>query len=198
MAKRKKVTVTDFGNVVKEFAVDNVTTIDWHGIEIEIRRTLPLVDVLGFVEEVVESCFTEDGDYVPEVLNFAINCSVLTRYANLTMPKDIQQRYFLIYSSDILSTVMSYINLEQYAEITGAIGNKIEFLCDADIVASRNKLNELIMKFSEMEERFGQIFEGLSSADLSNMFKATAGGNITEAGLVKAFLANKEDTGGES
>ena len=77
MAKRKRVSINALEKVMKStYTPEEVIT--WHDIEVTITKTLPLKDVIGMVNDVVESCFAmEDGDFLPEIRDFAIKSAVL-------------------------------------------------------------------------------------------------------------------------
>lgn len=188
--KEKKVTIGEFKNVMKE-NFENIITIDWHGVEVQVKKTISLVEMMSFVNEVVESCFDDEGDYMPEIMDFAIKSNVLTRYANFTMPDNLEARYTMIYVSDAVHAVYSLIDADQINEILGAIDRKIDFLCSGDIAYARNQLRAVVAKFDDMQDQFGEIFDGLSAEDLSNMFKATNTGSLDEVELVKAFVEHQ-------
>ena len=80
MAKtEKKVSIALFDKIVKEH-FQNEATIQWHEAEVRVKRTLSLKEMLSFVDEVVGSCFHDELGYMPEVKDFAIKSSILTRY----------------------------------------------------------------------------------------------------------------------
>lgn len=190
--KEKKVTIGEFKNVMKE-NFENIITIDWHGVEVQVKKTISLVEMMSFVNEVVESCFDDEGDYMPEIMDFSIKSNILTRYANFTMPDNLGARYTMIYVSDAIHAVYSLIDADQINEILAAIDRKINFLCSSDIAMARNQLKNIVVKFDEMHDQFGEIFDGLSTEDLSNMFRATSNNSIDEVELVKAFLEQKTE-----
>lgn len=128
---------------------------------------------------------------MPEIMDFAIKSNVLTRYANFTMPDNLEARYTMIYVSDAIHAVYSLIDADQINEILAAIDRKINFLCSGDIAYARNQLKSIVVKFDEMQDQFGEIFDGLSAEDLSNMFRATSNNSIDEVALVKAFMEQK-------
>lgn len=115
-------------NKLESTIQDNVTVVhmvDYPEIEITIRRILPLQEVLQFVEDVVSSCIDSDtGRYIPEIQPFVIRSSVLTRYANFTLPKDPEKQYDLIYNTGAYQQVMRNIDRVQYDEILYAINER--------------------------------------------------------------------------
>lgn len=159
-------------------------------IEVTIRKTLPLQDVLSFVSGVVDSCIDKDtGVYLAEVKQFAIYASLLTEYANFTLPSNTEKQYELIYNTDAVDFVLKYIDVRQYEEICDAIDARIEHeLCMIRSEAS-HKLNVLIAKFEELIQKSTEMFEGLGDADMAAIAKSlSAIENVDEKALAHAVL----------
>ena len=100
--------------------------------------------MMEFCKEIAENCFTNDGSFIPEIMDFAIKSGVLTRYANFRLPENLEEQYRLIYNTDAYETVVRRINTDQLNEIVRAANMKIKYLCDSDVLAFRAKMEELI------------------------------------------------------
>lgn len=185
--KEKKISITTFERIVKENEVPTVTE-QWFDTEIVITPTLPLVEMLQFVSEVVDVCFLEDGTYVPELMDFAIKSGILTHYANFTLPQDSKKQYWMIYSSDAVEMVMPHINNVQFEEIVGAIRRKVAHMLSADVQNMRAQLSTLIQAFSEMSDNLSGMFDGVSKEDIERVMGAVGDGGIDEKKLVEAYL----------
>lgn len=130
MAKKEaRISINALETVVKE-RFQNVVTERWFDFDVTIKCVLPLQDALQFVKDVVESCFLEDGTYVPEVKDFAIRSGVLTSFANFTLPTNIKKRYELVYCSDAYNFVISHINGEYFRVLMSAIDEKLDHVLD--------------------------------------------------------------------
>lgn len=127
--KEKKISVNALETVMKE-RFQNVVTERWFDFDVTIKGVLSLQDALQFVKDVVESCFLEDGTYVPEVKDFAIRSGVLTSFANFTLPSNIKKRYELVYCSDAYDFVISHINSEYFHMLMTSIDEKLEHILD--------------------------------------------------------------------
>lgn len=197
MAKNeKRITVAEFEKVVKEKCSEtlpSVITDEWNGITVTIRPSLPLVDMIYFVDEVVDACFSEDGDFMPEVIDVLIKRSILSRYANFNLPIDLRKAYELIYHSDAFEFVVARINSNQITEIINAISTAIKYRCDSNITEMRKQLSNLLLMMSDMGEKFGNVFDGLSTEDVSNLIKTLASPNLDEKKLVDAFLSKENE-----
>ena len=186
-------------NKLESTMKENVTVVPMDGypdIEITIRRVLPLREVLQFVEDVVSSCIDADtGRYIPEIQAFVVRSSVLTRYANFTMPKDPEKQYDMIYNTNALQQVMSYIDMSQYEEIMYAINERVkhelammESSASSQAAALTAKINSFV---SSMEELFGAMDAGDMSALVKNLSDISS---IDEGKLVNAVMeAKKKD-----
>lgn len=93
MAKsEKRISISVMDKIIKEH-FENTTTEQWYGIEVQIKKTLSFTEMMEFVNDVVLSCFQEDGGFVPEVMDFAIRSNILSKYANFSLPDKLEHRY---------------------------------------------------------------------------------------------------------
>lgn len=176
---------------------NNVITVPMDGypeIEIMIRRTLPLQAVLQFVEDVVATCVDNvSGRYIPEIKSFAIRASVLTQYANFTLPKDPEKQYDIVYNTDAFNQVMSHIDREQYDEILNSINERIkhEVTMMENMVA--NQMSELTSKIDSFISNSEEMFGSIDNKDIAALMKNLSNiGDIDEGKLAKAVFELKK------
>lgn len=154
---------------------DNTLSIPLDGIEgvnIEITKTLSLKDMIEFVEVVAESCVSmESGEYTPQIKDFAIKREVLTRYANFTMPSNIEKQYEFIYYSAAFDTVYRHINQAQYQEILASIDEKIKYMLSCITSVSAQSTAKLLGRLDAIAEQGSAMFESLQGEDIGNMLK---------------------------
>lgn len=188
MAKtEKRISINVLDKIAKE-NFENISVQEWFGVEIEIKRSLGLTDILEFVNDVTISCFGESGNFLPEVLDFAIKSNILTRYANLTMPENLEHRYKLIYHTDIVDAVCNHINMAQLKEVVSSINRKIDYLCSVNVSVIQRKLTELVSAFENMQKQTGNIFDGVSSDDVNKLLGAINNGTFSEDKVVEAYM----------
>lgn len=185
------VSVNAFERAAKEQLKGSVTE-SWFGTEVNIRRTLPLVEMLRFVKDLTEACFLEDGTFVPEMMEFTVKSGILTYYANFRLPENLKKQYELIYGTDAVDMVRAHINLSQLNEIVEAANRKIEYLCDSDIRALRAKLDELVSAMKAVGEETSSMFEGVDPADVQKLIGSLEGGGVDERKIVDAYLSHME------
>ncbi len=187
MANENRIPVDAFDQTIQELAVSDAI-IDWHGLEVTVKHTIGFSDMMKFVNDAAESCFSEAGTFVPEVMDFAIKSNILSRYANVTLPEDLEHQYALIYMSDIVDAVCEHINAEQLREITTAVRQKVRYACDANVTMIQQKTKELLSAFEEIGKQAESMFSNVSQDDIQKLVGAISNGGFDEDALVKAYL----------
>lgn len=175
----------------------NEFDINFHDITVHITKTLSLQEMLEFVSSVVESCFMEDGEYLPEAFELAFRCNVLTRYANFTLPESTEKKYALAYASDAYCTVREYINHVQFDDIYTAAVDKIEHRKNMIICEQRRRVDELTSACSALIEKVGGMFADVNAEDIVNVVKAMGNSEIDEEAIVRAYLQEQKSSGDE-
>lgn len=200
MAKgQKRISVNAFERVAKQNVLPIVTK-QWFGNELVIKPTLSLTEMLQFVNDVVTSCFNDQGDYMPEILDFAMGNNILEKYANFTLPKSLESRYEMIYNTDAVDTVCSNINQEQFKDIYSAIKRKIEYQCDSNSNFIRTSFEKILNSIGAIQEKADTIFDGVESDDVERLVQTL--GNTDELSankIVEAYLSqtHQESTNGD-
>ena len=191
MAKgEKKVSIALFDKIARtHFQNENV--IQWHEAEVRVKRTLSLTEMLSFVDDVVGSCFHDKMGYMPEVKDFAIKSNILTRYANFSMPDDLEHRYQMVYGTDAVDVVCSAIDTVQLQEIVNSINSKIRFLCDSKANLIQECINSVLETMEEMRDNTKDIFDGLSQEDLKALMGAITEHGLSEQKIVEAYMEQK-------
>lgn len=188
MAKtEKKVSIALFDKIVKEH-FQNEATIQWHEAEVRVKRTLSLKEMLSFVDEVVGSCFHDELGYMPEVKDFAIKSNILTRYANFSVPDNLEHRYQMVYGTDAVDAVCAVIDTTQLQEIVNSINDKIRFLCDSKATMIQERINDVLNTMEKMRDNTKSIFDGITQNDLKNLMGAITSNGLDEQKLVQAYI----------
>ena len=197
--KEKKISINAFEKVMKEMYTEDSVVIDWRGIEVKVKRTLGANEVVSFTTGVVNSCFGSDLSYNPEAKEIAFKTNILTKYANFTMPADIELQYKLLYCTDAVHAVMEHINMEQLDEIRNAISERIQYRIRANVETVNRQVTDLFAAIDNMQHQLSTMFSGISDGDITKLTEALSGG-IDEEKLVKAYMdhtntSNEEDDG---
>lgn len=190
MAKKEsRVSINKLESVLKE----NIVVVPMRGnedVNITIRRTLPLKDMMQFVENVVSSCVdAETASYTPEIKEFAIRSEILTTYANFNLPSNVEKQYESLYCTDVLCQVMEHINNKQLHEIEAAIDARIDHEVKMIETVLAAKTNEMMLRIEAMVEQFEAAFGGINSDDFNGVVKKLSEmDSMTEESIAKAVL----------
>lgn len=188
MAKdEKRISINAFEKIAKEQFPEYVTE-HWFDIEVTIRRSISLTEMIEFVQEIVNACILEDGSYHPEIMDFAIKSGILTHYANFTLPTNLEKQYWLIYSTGAVDMVYQHINTVQLQEIVNSANRKIDYLCDYDVAAVKAKLDKILENFATMGDQMEAIFSGVDNEDLQKVVAAVGDGKLSEEKIVSAYI----------
>lgn len=178
------------GSYSKE-AEESVTTIKWREEEIGIKKYLSLKDMLEFVDKVVKSCFLDDGTYLPEIEEFVIRVCILEKYTNFELPTNTQDKYSLVYCTDIINAISIHIDAEQLSEIRATVSKKINHQLRLNVESSHRKFEELYSAFSNLQTNIEQLFSGIDTENVNSMLSAFNNGSFDEKKIVDAYMDRK-------
>ena len=185
--KNRRISINAMDSIMKT-QYENITTERWNEIDITIKRTISLGDMLSFVNDVVASCFQDNGEFMPEVLDFAIRSNIILKYSNVSLPDNLEHRYAILYCTDIVNFVRGYADQEQVDEIINAIHQKVDYLCNTNVRAIQSKLNELISAFDNLQSKTADVFNNISSEDVAKLARVLSSGDLSEDKIVAAYM----------
>lgn len=186
--KTKRISVSAIDEILKN--QEEVETVQWNGLEVVIKKTLSMDDMLNFVDSVVQSCFdAQTGEYRPEAKDFAMRVNIMTRYANFALPeRNVAHQYDIAVRSGVTDMILSHINSAQFYEMVRAIDSKIEHKASANIQVLTKKFDDVVTEFENLQEKMSSMFNGVSSADLQKLAESLANGNFSEEKIVEAMM----------
>lgn len=187
MAKTKTVTV----QIPKGFA-PNLVAIEWGGVEITVKRTLSLTEMIEFVANVVESCFDDSGNFMPEIMDFAVKVNIATIYANIKLPKDIKKQYELLYISNITDSIVKQVNTQQLTEILNSISAKVKYKTDSRVNAAHAEIKKIAEGFSDTKSRLDNLMSFFSDMDVKDIVQKFA--NMDEKEFAREYASVLRNT----
>lgn len=165
MAKIKKISATAFSRAVKN-NFDDVLFEDWCGLQIVITPTISLQEVFNLVADVSTNCFSSDGDYIPEAMSALLNCGIIEKYTNISLPEDVTERYDLVMRSGVIDLVLPRINEMQYEQIVEAIRDKVEYMCDSNVSKLSSSISQIVESVKSLKDRAERMFDGISEGEI--------------------------------
>lgn len=184
-----------YNDLKATISADNaVSVFNWNGLNIEVKRFLSMEDMILFTDAVCDSCFDySTGKYRPEVKDFVTRSCILEIYANFDLPENLEERYELVYQSDVIPEIMKYISKAQFDAILIAIDNKIDERIDINIARFEKEKEEVLAQASDLLSIIQSIFDGIDNSTVKRIADSVSNTNIDTDHFIKATVeANVE------
>lgn len=189
MAKQKKISIKDLDSALKKdnrIGVEN--KIEWNGLDILVKYTVSLKDIMSIAEGVTRICFTDEGIFIPEVKDFAFKCFVIDTYSNVALPSDTEKKYDIAVCSGLFEAIVPYIYQKQLYELQCAVEDKVAHRAQANIEMITKQMEELYNKFNEICNGMTEITSQINPDDISKLADAMANGSLSEEKIVEAYM----------
>lgn len=186
MNEQKRISSEDILNITNDYYY-NFSTLEWHGIEIEIQRTISGYDAESFVNAVLNNCFNEIGDYLASEKDYSEKLYLIEFYTNIDMPDSYAARYDILYRTDIVTQVLSKINIDQFNTIRKSIEDMIAYKKDTYIENLKKQSEEFFEQLSELSNIIGVLFSDINKSDVDNLFNAVTDGVFDDNKVVDLY-----------
>ena len=186
--------MTDKELVNKSDVMYETRTFEWDNQTIEVKKFLPIGEAMGFVSNVVDGCFDDNGTFIPEALDFLKRYELVKRYTNIAMPNDTTDTYAILYGTELYNDIFGMVNLDQANALYVAIDKRIELLTNDKTREIENKINELYSTLSNFVNTIRSVFDDVTGEQLADFINAVANGEINEEKIASSVLkARRED-----
>lgn len=169
-------------------------------VKMIVRDFLPLTDVLVFVREVAESVVDmEEGVYRPEMYDYMMRYCLMTIHANLTLPKDPEKAYDLMYNTPVIEQIMQIVgSTVQYKNIESMIENKIVHNLEIIERSVEKQVREYLNMMEQFTNSVAPLFEDMDADKVAEFFnRMSEEERIDERALVEAFRETQEKVEGK-
>lgn len=192
MAKKsEKINISAFEKAVKEAPNFQGTTVEWYGLELKIRTSISLNEMVDSVSVIYNSCFLSDEEYMPEAFDIALRCEMIEKYTNITLPSSVEKRYELIYGTNLLDIINTYADSDQVSAIIEAARNRINYKKAMNISKFEKRQNEILNTLENLQTQMEQVFGSISNDDIKSVLKAVSSAGIDESKLAEAIIKKK-------
>ena len=201
MAENKKIGYQKIKEKADDY-FEKKTVIDFHGLEIEVQKRIPYVRLSMIIDAVVKSCFdAENGEYIPEVRDFATRLAVASAYTNLELPDETEEQYDMMYGTDLMEKIYEAIDYIQLSTLRGSIQKRCDIINDMNRTAIEKELYEAMETIGNIADGFAKMFDGVSNADMTKMIRMIGEHGLDEGKLAEAVVreqnAIREKEGGK-
>lgn len=193
MAKRKMkmISIEKMDEIMNDY-FPTFEVVDFHGEELTVQKRIPFALVCEMVKKVADACFDENGEFSPEIRDFALRLCCVEAYTNVRLPEyNVEHQYEIVGRSDLWSIMLRVIDSDQMDEICNAIQDRIDARLDANRAAFEREINKLTQALDEMGKQVTELFGSVSPEDLQALLGAIGEHGVDEEKLVKAVVAEQ-------
>lgn len=197
----KKVPMKTINSFLKEYEEESVILDYYIGdskFSVEVKPYLTISEINSFVDRVVSSCFSDDGDYYPELKEPVFQITLMQFMTNLPVPTNsddsktvnVQKAYDIMFNLDIeleirnthRKDVSEFIN-----SLRKLVNEKIEFRKEQ--ILKRSKFDDLCESLEMMVAKWDK---NLNIDQLNQVYSKLSNLNLDENSLVDTILKNKK------
>lgn len=171
-------------------------TVNFNGVEIKVKKHLSMEEMLAFTDFVVNICFDSDnGEYRPEVKDYAVRAAMVKLYTNVELPEDTEIAYNVVYKTGVIKTIMQYASKSQFNAIIDAIDDKIAHRVAVNEREFEVKLEELLNSAKTAIAAISETFDGIDNDTVKMIAESLSENKIDMNSLAeKVVKANGEQT----
>lgn len=167
-------------------------TVDFHGEELTVQKRIPFALVCEMVKKVADSCFNEDGEYSPEVRDFAMKLCCVEAFTNVRLPENnVEHQYQIINRTDLWFRMLQVIDPYQMDEINNAIQDRIDARLDANRAAFEHDVNRMLDAVNDVGKQVSDLFNNVSTEDIQKLVAALGEHGVDEEKIVQAVVAEQ-------
>ena len=195
MANKKRISVNMIESVMSG---EENKTIEWWGLEISVRKTIGFEEMVEFVNETVNSCFSENGAYNPEAKDFAFRLNIVEKYTDIRLPDNVEAQYLFAFGTDVIDEIIGFVNHRQLDSMIAAIDEKISNRARANIEQVMKRIQDISSAIDEvqtqMTEQLSAALDGVDPSDIAKLAGSMAGDKLDEKKIVEAYLEHSYGT----
>lgn len=176
-------------NAITDDEKDLFAHIEWRGLDITVQRRLSFVGMMTTVDNIVQSCFNiSDGMYLPEVCDFVFRCAVIDSYTNISLPDSNEDKYSILYDTDLCAAVSAAIDDEQLRNISDAVEEKIDYYVTSSAQNLRRQIESAYNTLEGLLGKLSDAFDWIDKDTFATLIGALGESKFDEEKLVDAFL----------
>lgn len=187
----KKVDCTN--SVIKDDK-KNTTQAELLGKKIFVNNNIGMSEYVLFIDSVVDACFSESGEYLPEYKDYAFNYMLIKMYTNISIDKfedDTDAIYDFIMNSGVIDIIMKNCNLYQIEKIKESIDEKISYEKNTRINEINKQVEYIYSVVSKLCESVGLVKEEIGTDIIKEMIDAADKYSTNE--IIKEMVINDTD-----
>lgn len=179
---------------------DASVVVKFQDADIRVKYALSFDEVLSFVSATADSCFTTDGDYVPQAKKFAFMANIIDYYTDVQMPDNLNDRYALAVLSGLYDVVVNEIDDRQLDSLYDSVERLVENTLANNVGSVRDEIATAAATLKTISQTFNQMLNEVSSDTMQNVIDALNNNIADRHQLIAAYqaaqnLAGKDQSG---
>lgn len=168
---------------------DASVVVKFQDVDITVKYALSFDEVLSFVSATADSCFTTDGDYIPQVKKFVFMANIIDYYTDVQMPDNLNDRYALAVLSGLYDVVVNEIDDRQLDSLRDSVERLIDSILTNNANTARNELSKAVASLNSIVQVFNQTAKDMSPATMQNVIDALNDNTADRQQLIAAYQA---------
>lgn len=159
----------------------------WYGDRsIAVKKVISFRDMMRLVRTVADSCFDDDGEYMPEVKDFCYQSLMVEYYSNVKLPEDIEERNELIYGTNLSDMIIARVSNVQHWAIEAAIEERINHRKNVNMRKVEQDAEYIVGEMSRLYEGVEKMLDAVDPDELKNLLSNAA--NMDKADIAQAIM----------
>lgn len=98
-------------------------TITWESYNIVIKQTLSINEFMNVIHAVFKDCRVSGSDNIVqlELIDFSIKTNIISAYANVELPENLDELYSIVYGTSLYETIYSNVSKIQVQSIIDSV-----------------------------------------------------------------------------
>jgi len=201
----EKITLNAMKQIVKNNTLEKVD-FTFGETTIILNPNLSFSEKSIFIDRVTNSCFTDDGEFLPEYVDLMTFITLIQMCSNVPVPKkddmlDLKLGYEWLKATDLLNKIYKFGYEEKttdteykvyqwFTDLEDCISNKIEF--KKQQIIHKSPLNDLLNNVNNLVSEFSGKFDMDSVKELIPLL-SKLGENFNQEDIVNVILKQKEN-----
>lgn len=122
MKKIERLALDEYIGIVKGNKVER-KVVGWCSKYIEVKQMLSVDEYINVIRRIFADCRTPDSENMVqlELIDFAIKTNIISAYANIELPENLDDLYYIVYGTDLYEKVCANVNEKQVESIISSV-----------------------------------------------------------------------------
>jgi len=99
---------------------DDIRQANWHGMRLTVRRMIGAEEFMKAADLILERCWCGEV-FRREMLDFELRTAVVVFYSNAELPRDTEERWAVLYGTDLYETVRGMVSDDQVSALENGV-----------------------------------------------------------------------------